>query len=162
MSPPPVQNNLNFCARRGMCYSSLYSVTPTPKFLDQPLNKALTSKKFIPVFRGGASEASRVTFTDHVAGARDVMRACMYVCIRASSPWANYAHVQMVLSQQFAKLLSSGKETLGKKISCSGVDSNWGLIRCIADHCLHHRANGALAALGFKFGSYTVDYCSEC
>ena len=39
--------------------------------------------------RGGASEASGATFTDHVAGARDITRApvCMYVSyIRASSP----------------------------------------------------------------------------
>ena len=33
---------------------------------------------------------------------------------------------------------------------------------CIADHCLCNRANGALAALDCKFGSYTVDCCSEC
>ena len=43
----------------------------------------MTCNLYGKVCRGGASEASGATFTDHFAGARDVVRAlvCIYVCI---------------------------------------------------------------------------------
>ena len=45
------------------------------------------------------------------------MYVCMYVCIRASSPWANYstAHAWLVLSQHFSKFIFTGKGNSGKK-----------------------------------------------
>ena len=72
-----------------------------------------------------------------------------------------HAHAQMVLSQQFLKFIITGKGNSGIKIP---VAQEWARtwVWCIADHCLCHRANGALAALDCKFGSYTVDCCSEC
>ena len=116
----------------------------------------------ISYYRGGASEASGATFTDHVAGARDVYaRACMYhTCVKPSGQLL-YAHAQMVLSQQSSKFIFTGKGNSGKKRS---VAQEWARtwVWCIADHCLCHRANGALGAPDCKFGSYTVDCCSEC
>ena len=75
--------------------------------------------------RGGASEASVATLTGDVDG------SSRYI-IRASSPWANYsARAQMVLSQQFLKFIFTRKGNSGeKKICCSGVDSNLGLMHC--------------------------------
>ena len=59
--------------------------------------------------RGGASEASGATFTDHVAGARDVYaRACMYHTRVKPSGQLLYAHAQMVLSQQSSKFIFTG------------------------------------------------------
>ena len=68
--------------------------------------------------RGGVSEASGATFTDHVAGARDVYaRACMYhTCVKPSGQLL-YAHAQMVLSQQSSKFIFTGKGNSGGKRS---------------------------------------------
>ena len=41
-----------------------------------------------------------------------------------------HAHAQMVLSQQFPKFIFTGKGNSGEIISCSGVDSNRGLMHC--------------------------------
>ena len=88
-------------------------------------------------------------------------RACMYhTCVKPSSQLL-YAHAQVVLSQQSSKFIFTGKGNSGKKKR--SVAQEWARtwVWCIADHCLCHRANGALAALDCKFGSYTVDCCSE-
>ena len=72
-----------------------------------------------------------------------------------------HAHAQMMLSQQFFEIHFYLERKLWKK---RFLALEWALtwVWCIADRCLCHRANGALAALDFKFGSYTVDCCSEC
>ena len=65
--------------------------------------------------RGGASEASGATFTDHVAGARDITRApvCMYVSYvrQALRPITPHACANGAESALFLP----GKETLEKK-----------------------------------------------
>ena len=50
---------------------------------------------------------------------------CMYTCVKPLGQLL-HAHAQMVLSQQFSKFIFTGKGNSGKKISCSGVDSNTG------------------------------------
>ena len=78
----------------------------------------INNSKFADYIRGGASEASGATFTDHVAGARDVYaRACMYhTCVKPSGQLL-YAHAQMVLSQQSSKFIFTGKGNSGGKRS---------------------------------------------
>ena len=82
------------------------------------------------------------------------MYVCMHhMCVQSLGNIL-HVHVQM-LSQQFF----TRKATLGKKGSLAlewiqtGSDP-------LTDHCLHHRASGALAALDLdlKLGSYIVHY----
>ena len=63
--------------------------------------------------RGGASEASGATLTGDVDGSSRYM----YVCIRASSPWANYSTRMRgwCWVSNFRNLFLPGKETLEKK-----------------------------------------------
>ena len=73
--------------------------------------------------RGGASKASVATLTGDVDGSSRYMYD---TCIKPLGQLL-HAHAQMVLSQQILKFILLGKE---KKISCSGVDSNLGLMHC--------------------------------
>ena len=108
--------------------------------------------------RGGASKASGATFTDHVAGARDVSARVYHTCVKPLGQLL-HTHAQMLLIQRISKLILTRKGNIWKKGSLA---LEWIRTRvwCIANHCLHHRANGVLEALDFKFGSYSVD-CSE-
>ena len=67
-----------------------------------------------------------------------------------------------VAESAFLKFIFMGQGNSGKNdlLLRSGLEP--GSDACIADHCLCHRTNGALAALDCNFGSYTVDCCSEC
>ena len=85
----------------------------------------------------------------------------IYVCKVRRHPRANYStcmHKWCWVSN-FLNLFLLGKGT-GKKRSLA-QEWTWTGVWCIADHCLCHRANGALAAQDCKFGSYTVDCCIE-
>ena len=73
-------------------------------------------------YRGGASEASVATLTGDVDGSSRYMYD---TCVKPLGQLL-HAHAQMVLSQQILKFIL----TLEKKISCSGVGSNLGLMHC--------------------------------
>ena len=86
-------------------------------------------------FRGGASlEASGATFTDHVAGARDITRApvCMYVSYmrQALRPITPRACANGAESAIFYIYFYRERKLWGKKTCCSGVGSNLGLMHC--------------------------------
>ena len=85
----------------------------------------------------------------------------MYTCVKPLGQLL-HAHAHMVLSQQFSKFIFTGKGNSGKKdlLLRSGLEPGSDALQTM--HCTCHRANGALAALDCKFGSYTVDCCSEC
>ena len=79
----------------------------------------------------------------------------MYVCtICASSPWAIYSMCMCKCIAIFYQESNSGKKgSLALEWIQTGSDP-------LTDHCLHHRASGALAALDLdlKLGSYIVHY----
>ena len=102
--------------------------------------------------RGGASGA---TLTGDVDGSSRYMYVCMYTYVKPLGQLL-HAHAWVVLSQQFSKFIFAGKGNSGKKISWSGVDSNRGLM-----HCRPLPLPPSQWGSG-KFGSYTVDCCSEC
>ena len=70
--------------------------------------------------RGGASEASVATLQ---TGDVDGSSRYMYVCIRASSPWANYSRTcaNGAESAIFEIYFYRERKLWKKKISCSGV-----------------------------------------
>ena len=79
------------------------------------------------ISRGGASEASVATLTGDVDGSS---RYTYHTCVKPLSQLL-HAHAQMVLSQQILKFIFTGKGNSGeKKICCSGVGSNLGLMYC--------------------------------
>ena len=94
--------------------------------------------------------------------ARDIcMYVCMYVYVRrALGPITLRACVAGAESALFEIYFYRERKLWKKRSLAQEWARTW--VWCIADHCLYHRANGALAALDFKFGSYTVDCCSEC
>ena len=84
---------------------------------------AVSMPSILLVNRGGASEASGATLTGDVDGSSRYMYD---TCVKPLGQLL-HAHAQMVLSQQFSKFIFTGKE---KKITCSGVGSNLGLMHC--------------------------------
>ena len=97
--------------------------------------------------RGGASEASVATLTDYVDGARDIyMRQALGLI-------AHHACANIAESAIFKIDFYRERKLWKKRISCSGVDSNLGLMHC---RPLLLPPSRALASLDCKFGSYTV------
>ena len=106
------------------------------------------------VNRGGASEASEATLTDYVDGARDisVRQALGLITPRACAKGAESAIFEIHFYRE--RKLWEKKDLL----LWSGLEPGSDALQTTA---FATEPMGALVALDCKFGSYTVDCCSE-
>ena len=107
---------------------------------------------------GGASEASVATLTGDVDGSSRYMYVYMHQALRPITPCACANDTESAIFEiHFYR-----ERKLWKKkdlLLWSGLEPESDALQTTA---FATEPMGPLAALDFKFGSYTVDCCSEC